>query len=192
MKIAVDFDGTCVDHRYTGIGRDVPGAVSVLRRLAGEGHSLFLYTMRSGKFLADAIRWFKNRNIPLSGINQDPEQVDWTCSPKCYADVYIDDAAFGCPMISQPGFRRPCVDWDAVGSKLLSTGGYNGSTENGQTAPKHNTCIFCRAELLEERDGVRGGGLACLCAKCRAEERHNYDVEPDVSFNHDGSKVGEG
>ena len=33
MIIAVDFDGTCVKHRYPMVGEDVDGAVSVLKEL---------------------------------------------------------------------------------------------------------------------------------------------------------------
>ena len=35
------------------------------------------------------------------------------------ADIYVDDAAFGCPLIRPKGFRRPCVDWETVGPALL-------------------------------------------------------------------------
>lgn len=48
MIIAVDFDGTCVKHRYPMVGEDVDGAVSVLKELVRKGHKIILYTMRSG------------------------------------------------------------------------------------------------------------------------------------------------
>jgi hypothetical protein len=120
MKIAVDFDGTCVDHKYPDIGKDVPGSADTLRDLVDAGHKIFLYTMRSGKYLADAIQWFVDNNIPLSGINTDPEQTNWTLSPKCYANLYIDDAAFGCPLVDVPGFSRKCVDWSAIRDSLFT------------------------------------------------------------------------
>lgn len=55
MIIAVDFDGTCVKHRYPMVGEDVDGAVSVLKELVRKGHKIILYTMRSGDTLDDAI-----------------------------------------------------------------------------------------------------------------------------------------
>jgi hypothetical protein len=119
MIIAVDFDGTCVDHRYPGIGDPVPHAVDVLRELVQEGHQLILYTMRSGIFLDDAENFFVLAGIPLYGIQTNPTQKEWTDSPKCYAQLYIDDAAFGCPLIEVPEFERPCVDWLKVREKLI-------------------------------------------------------------------------
>jgi len=113
MKIAIDFDGTCVEHQFPQIGPDVPDAVDTMQQLVDEGHTLFLYTMRSGKYLAEAIQWFADNDITLSGINRDPEQTDWTNSPKCYAELYVDDAAFGAPLIREGG-KRPYLDWSGV------------------------------------------------------------------------------
>ena len=119
MKIAVDFDGTCVDHDYPEVGKEVPNCVEVLKALDRRGDELFLFTMRSGQGLRDAVQWFRERDIHLSGIQQDPAQSSWTQSPKCYAELYIDDAAFGCPLIEVAGFKRPCVDWTKVEAELL-------------------------------------------------------------------------
>ena len=90
MIICVDFDGTCVTHKYPEIGDDI-GAVPVLKDLVKEGHKLILFTMRSnipdtkgngddiidvkaGNYLDDAVNWFKQNNIPLCGINTNPGQ----------------------------------------------------------------------------------------------------------------------
>ena len=112
MYIAVDFDGTCVTHEYPKVGKDI-GAVPVLKRLVEAGHKLILNTMRSGDELADAIQWFIDNDISLYGANVNPTQKRWTDSPKVYAQLYIDDAALGCPLIGNPG-GRPYVDWEAV------------------------------------------------------------------------------
>lgn len=116
--IAVDFDGTCVTHEYPDVGREI-GAAPVLRLLASRGVRLVLWTMRSGKPLQDAVDWFKDHDIPLFGVNENPEQKSWTASPKAYAQLYIDDAALGCPL--KPGIEggRPYVDWVAVRNLLL-------------------------------------------------------------------------
>ena len=53
--IAVDFDGTCVEHDYPAVGMEVEGAVEVLRALVKQGHRIILYTMRSGSKLDAAI-----------------------------------------------------------------------------------------------------------------------------------------
>ena len=119
MYNAIDFDGTCVDHRYPDVGEDAPLAVQTMKELVADGHLLILWTMRSGRFLSDANDWFKDRGIPLFGSQKNPTQYRWTSSPKCYAHVYIDDAALGAPMIHPDGFARPCINWGVVRRKLL-------------------------------------------------------------------------
>ena len=108
---AVDFDGTCVTHEYPNIGRDV-GAVPVLKRMVTRGDKLILWTMRSGKQLEEAEAWFTENGIELFGSQRNPTQDEWTKSPKAYAQVYIDDAALGCPLLYDDDYsERPFVDW---------------------------------------------------------------------------------
>ena len=122
MYIAVDFDGTCVTHDYPRIGKEI-GAPKVLKRLVEAGHKLILNTMRSGKELQDAIHWFNENGIELYGVNENPTQKRWTTSPKVYAHMYIDDAAFGCPLRNVPDFSdRPFVDWDSIYRQLIRMG----------------------------------------------------------------------
>lgn len=121
MIIAIDFDGTCVDHVYPNVGRDVPDAVNTMKELVDVGHKLILWTMRSGDTLDDAVKWFRSRGIELFGIQRNPEQDSWTSSNKCYANLYIDDAAFGCPMIFPKGFNCECVDWKAVRKEFFGS-----------------------------------------------------------------------
>lgn len=130
MIIAVDFDGTCVTHEYPKVGKDI-GAQRVLKLLTDSGHKLVLFTMRSKRDdgtnpLKDAVDWFKKNNIPLWGININPVQKSWTKSPKAYAQLYIDDAALGCPLLFGPlpdavptekpsaVICKPYVDWKKV------------------------------------------------------------------------------
>lgn len=121
IVIAVDFDGTCVTHDYPYIGSDI-GAVPVLRELADAGYRLVLNTMRSGKLEKEAVAWFKSNNIPLYGVNINPDQKSWTASPKVYADIYIDDAALGVPLTTSPSSVRPFVDWVKVREWLVKEG----------------------------------------------------------------------
>lgn len=119
MKIAVDFDGTCVDHIYPKVGMDVPFAAATLGDLVKAGHDIILYTMRSDELLIDALDWFSRRGIALHGVQVDPDQNKWTNSTKCHADLCIDDRNFGCPLIQIKGYARLCVDWKAVRNTLL-------------------------------------------------------------------------
>lgn len=128
LIIAVDFDGTCVDHRYPLVGQDTPFCKEVLCNLTSKGHKLILWTMRSNDRpdysspLEDAVNWFKVRQIPLYGINENPDQKDWTQSPKAYANIYIDDLALGVPLTQPQGYIRPCVDWLKVEQLLILKG----------------------------------------------------------------------
>jgi hypothetical protein len=129
MIIAVDFDGTCVTHEFPKIGKEI-GATEVLKELTGQGHKLILNTMRSddqkiGNLLTDAVNWFIERDIPLFGINKNPEQDSWTSSPKPYAHLYIDDAALGCPLIYSKDewtfpTPRPYADWEKIKEYLYN------------------------------------------------------------------------
>ena len=115
--IAVDFDGTCVTHEYPKVGSDI-GAQEVLRKLVDKGHELILYTMRDKTQLQDAVDWFEKNNIPLYGIQWNPKQSSWTTSNKCYAQLYIDDAALGIPLI-YGAHKRAFVDWKGVEQLLI-------------------------------------------------------------------------
>lgn len=119
MIIAIDFDGTCVTHEYPSVGKEI-GAVPLLQELVGNGHKLILFTMRSGKTLEDAVNWFKQNEIHLYGIQTNPSQSEWTSSPKAYAELYIDDAALGCPVKFDEEFsQRTFVDWVKVKEMLI-------------------------------------------------------------------------
>jgi hypothetical protein len=116
--IAVDFDGTVVDHRYPEVGPSAPLAAETLRDLNRLGYKLILNTMRSGRHLKEAMAWFEQNGIKLYGVGFDPEQKKWTTSNKCYAQLYIDDMAFGVPLTRPNGFRNDVVDWIHVKIKF--------------------------------------------------------------------------
>ena len=118
MIIAIDFDGTCVTHDYPRIGSEI-GAIPVLKKLVEKGHQLILWTIRSGDELQAACDWFNDNGIPLFGVNINPDQKTWSQSPKVYAQLYIDDAALGCPFLRTDLSTRPYADWAAIESWLI-------------------------------------------------------------------------
>lgn len=120
LIIAVDFDGTIVEHVYPQVGQPVPGAAGWLQTWQAYGARIILWTMRSGQELADAVEYMANNGILLWGINENPDQHTWTKSRKAYAQLYVDDAAFGCPLIPGLNGDRPMVDWSIIGPAVLA------------------------------------------------------------------------
>jgi len=124
MYICVDMDGTCVKHtKPLSVSITIPNSVEVLQELVEAGHHLLLFTMRSNKdgimYLQDAVQWFKDNDIKLSGVQRNPMQWKWTESPKCYGSLYIDDAALGCPLLQGDDDHRPYVDWIKIRELLV-------------------------------------------------------------------------
>ena len=75
MVIAVDFDGTIVEHRYPSIGKELPFAIETLLKLKEDGHRLILWTVREGKYLDEAIAFCRERGLEFYAINRDyPEE----------------------------------------------------------------------------------------------------------------------
>ena len=93
MIIAVDFDGTIVQHKYPAIGKEIPFAIETLKLIQAKGHQLILWTYRSGKELEDAIKFCNDRGLTFYAVNNnfEDEEFDSTYSRKIYADIYIDD-----------------------------------------------------------------------------------------------------
>lgn len=124
LDIAVDFDGTCVTDAYPEVGHDI-GAGEILRSLVAKGHRIILCTMRSGKKLEDAVRWFESNGIRLYAVNDNPEQKQWSSSRKNHADIYIDDRALGCPLYevsSLDGRIYRFTNWKRVARWFLIEG----------------------------------------------------------------------
>ena len=99
MIIAVDFDGTIVEHRYPAIGPELPFAIDTLRQLAAEGHRLILWTVREGQYLDDAVEFCRNRGLEFYAVNRDyPEEEQERnnrFTRKLKADLWIDDRNLG-------------------------------------------------------------------------------------------------
>jgi len=97
IKIAVDFDGTIVDHEYPGIGKEKLFAFQTLKELEKLGTRLILWTFRTGKELDDAVAYCRDNGIEFYAINKNyPEEIfDETVSRKIDADIYIDDRNIG-------------------------------------------------------------------------------------------------
>ena len=99
MTIAVDFDGTIVEHRYPEIGKELPFATATLRRLIEDGHKLILWSVREGQLLDDAVEWCRKRGVVFYAVNKDydedtPEK-NASYSRKLKVSMFIDDRNVG-------------------------------------------------------------------------------------------------
>ena len=99
MIIAVDFDGTIVEHRYPEIGKEMPFATQTLKMLINDRHKLILWTVREGKLLEEAVEWCRKRGVEFYAINKDFPEEDLAknqhFSRKLKADIWIDDRNIG-------------------------------------------------------------------------------------------------
>lgn len=100
MIIAVDFDGTIVEHKYPEIGKEKPFAIQTLKRLQSERHMLILWTVREGKLLDEAVDFCRKRGLEFYAVNAnnpDEQKKDSQSTPcrKLRADLYIDDCNIG-------------------------------------------------------------------------------------------------
>ena len=98
MIIAVDFDGTIVEHRYPRIGEEIPFAIDTLKLLQQEKHRLILWSVREGTLLEEAVKWCKARGLECYAVNKDyPEEQKshQGFSRKLKADLFIDDRNLG-------------------------------------------------------------------------------------------------
>ena len=97
MIIAVDFDGTIVEHRYPEIGTEIPFAIDTLKLIQTElKHTLILWTVREGELLDAAIKYCRERGLYFYAINQNEPGSRSTTQPrKLMADMFIDDRNYG-------------------------------------------------------------------------------------------------
>lgn len=95
--IAVDFDGTIVEHAYPEIGKEMLFAFATLKQLQKKGHKLILWTFRAGKYLDDAVEYCKKNGIEFYAVNKNypEEQLTPDISRKLNADIFIDDRNVG-------------------------------------------------------------------------------------------------
>ncbi|WP_444344544.1 hypothetical protein [Phocaeicola coprocola] len=77
MIIAVDFDGTIVEHKYPSIGKEIPFAIETLKKLQAERHKLILWSVREGRLLDEAVQFCHERGLDFYAINQLKERYDY-------------------------------------------------------------------------------------------------------------------
>jgi len=134
VRIAVDFDGTIVEHRYPEIGKEILFAFQTLKELQKKGFKLILWTYRTGKTLDEAVEYCRKNGIEFYAVNKNypEEKYDETISRKIDADVYIDDKNIG-------GF----IGWTNIW-KILNDGDKSFEDIERDTLKKSKKSIFKR------------------------------------------------
>ena len=137
MKIAVDFDGTIVEHKFPKIGKTRPFAFETLKALQKQGHDLILWTYRAAETLDEAVQFCKENGIEFYSINCNypGEIMDDTVSRKIYADIYIDDRNIG-------GFPGWSKIWQAINENIpFQTDLFFDTSESIKTASFKNKIL---------------------------------------------------
>lgn len=97
LRIAVDFDGTIVTHKYPDIGEVKLFAFETLKALQERGCRLILWTFRTGKELEDAVKFCREKGVEFYAVNRNYPEEEWdeSVGRKIDADIYIDDKNLG-------------------------------------------------------------------------------------------------
>ena len=133
MTIAVDFDGTIVEHEYPKIGKPIPFAIDVLKKLQyEEHHMLILCTVREGTLLDEAVEYRKNKGLEFYAVNKNfPEEtLEPGISRKIVADIYIDDRNLG-----------GIPDWGLI-YRMIKFGDTSDNSHNENKQPKRGLFSF--------------------------------------------------
>ncbi|WP_298653794.1 BT0820 family HAD-type phosphatase [uncultured Proteiniphilum sp.] len=99
MMIAIDFDGTIVEHAYPEIGKPIPFAIDTLLQMQKDGHKLILWTVRRGQLLQEAIDYCAGRGLYFYAENEnyrgEVKEKKGEVSRKLKTDLFIDDCNLG-------------------------------------------------------------------------------------------------
>ena len=119
LTICTDYDGTLVTNDFPAVGRDI-GGFAVIKALQEAGHKVILFTVRSDQKLQEALDFASKYGVTFDHVNENPEQKEFSTSPKVFCDLYIDDMALGAPLKTTPGVEKPYIDWSKVIAMLKS------------------------------------------------------------------------
>ena len=111
--LAVDFDGTVVEHKYPEPGDEMLFAFATLKALQQKGHWLILWTYRTGNELQEAVDFCRTDGLEFYAVNENyPGEIEeGNFSRKINADIFIDDRNVG-------GF----LGWDVIWQTLHPEG----------------------------------------------------------------------
>ena len=127
--IAIDFDGTIVEHSYPAIGKEMMFAFATIKELQKKGHKLILFTYRTGSLLDEAVEFCRKNGVEFYAVNSNyPEETIHENLPrKLNVDIFIDDRNVG-------GF----LGWSTIWQILHPEGGeFNHVVKNPEAHNKN-------------------------------------------------------
>lgn len=89
--VAIDFDGTIVEHRFPKVGDLKMNVVKKIKAWYEKGHTIIIWTCRTDKYADEAKAFLDKNNIPYHFFNENPSSR--IKSRKVLADIYLDDRA---------------------------------------------------------------------------------------------------
>lgn len=106
--IAIDFDGTIVNHEFPKIGKLKEHAKEAINTIAKNNY-VCIWTCRGGQYAIDACKFLNDNDIHFSYFNASPvDHVNIGCR-KIIADCYIDDRNI---------FAR--IDWNKIEKHFIN------------------------------------------------------------------------
>ena len=150
MIIAVDFDGTVVEHEYPKIGKPISFAIETLLQLQRDGHILIMWSVRDGKLLQEAVDYCASKGLVFYAANKNyPEEDVIKASRKLNADMFIDDRNVG-------GLADWGVIYNAIKAKDRGesfSGQIMMSSSQNQGSSRRKKNFFIRlGEMFEKND----------------------------------------
>lgn len=104
LILAIDFDGTIVDHEFPKIGKLKTGAKEAINSLHNLGHKIIIWTCRNhtekdlnqDSTIRGVQNFLEREGVKYDVVNENHPDLDFHLeSRKVYADIYIDDRNLG-------------------------------------------------------------------------------------------------
>lgn len=149
MVIAVDFDGTIVEHEYPRIGKPIPFALETLKELQRDGHTLLMWSVRDGDLLQEAIDYVESNGVKFFAYNKNyPEEDVTKASRKLNAEIFIDDRNVG--GLPDWGLIYRAVKAAERGQMTFDNVMFSGDDDR---MPRRKKNFFIRLGEMFEKDG---------------------------------------